>query len=468
VSYTSRPELLPGGEKVVSVPQTAVLVESRHLREAEATLTLKTATPGLSVVFNAAGVYSPGDVEDLKARLGLPAGPRAVSRPVAAPTWAGTAPAPIRTLRHDDRTLEVAMPQSTATTVVAAAVLLGVAALVVAALRLATPLAVAAGLELLATVLLAGFLLVAAAGSLRFRIDGEQRQVIDLKRWTGDRIPFADVRAVVVREIAAGAWVVALLHRHESRLTDTLRCAGEPLEIRAFAGEIARRIGVPTLERTLAVVAPDEHEDQAAAAPLPADEMSAVPAATAEAAAAAEAAPAAEAEVVVELPPPDPVAIERTQAEARARSGANWFIWIAGLSVLNSIAAASGSKWTFIIGLGTTQLIDAIVAGASDDSSKGKLVALVLDINVALLFALFAFFARRRYVWAFYVGMIFYGLDAALFILAKDVLSIGFHVFALYCIYTGLKATRRLEALTPPPAAGPGRFPGPPPPVPPR
>ena len=177
---------------------------------------------------------------------------------------------------------------------------------------------------------------------------------------------------------------------------------------------------------------------------------------------------AAEAEVLPPLVAVDPLAAERTQAEARATSGANWFFWITGLSILNSLSALGGSKWSFLMGLGTTQLVDAIVTGAVEDSDKAKMVALVIDLNVALIFALFGFFARRRYLWAFYVGMILYGLDALLFILARDVLSIGFHVFALYCIYAGFKATKRVLELTPKPAPLPLRAPGPPPGAPPR
>jgi len=54
--------------------------------------------------------------------------------------------------------------------------------------------------------------------------------------------------------------------------------------------------------------------------------------------------------------------------------------------------------------------------------------------------------------------MILYALDGLLFLLAKDVLSIGFHLFALYMIYKGLKAAEALRKLSPAGAAGPGGF----------
>ena len=45
-------------------------------------------------------------------------------------------------------------------------------------------------------------------------------------------------------------------------------------------------------------------------------------------------------------------------AVAQLKSGASWFYWIAGLSLINSISAASGSSWRFIVGLGITQIFD--------------------------------------------------------------------------------------------------------------
>ena len=52
---------------------------------------------------------------------------------------------------------------------------------------------------------------------------------------------------------------------------------------------------------------------------------------------------------------------------AQLKSGANWFYWIAGLSVVNSLIFAFGGHTSFIAGLGLTQLIDgifdAVIAG---------------------------------------------------------------------------------------------------------
>lgn len=52
---------------------------------------------------------------------------------------------------------------------------------------------------------------------------------------------------------------------------------------------------------------------------------------------------------------------ERLELETRLNSGAGWFYWIAGLSLLNSIIMLSGSDLYFVIGLGITQIIDVFI-----------------------------------------------------------------------------------------------------------
>ena len=136
--------------------------------------------------------------------------------------------------------------------------------------------------------------------------------------------------------------------------------------------------------------------------------------------------------------------------ERQLKSGAGWFFFIAVLSFVNSVAAASGSGWRFLIGLGVTQVIDAF---GSRLSGAGTAVSLVLDLIVVGIFATVGIFARKGHAWAFIVGMVLYGLDCVLLIVlgtmvgASDWLSIGFHVFALYCIFIGLRASNRLRAL---------------------
>lgn len=129
--------------------------------------------------------------------------------------------------------------------------------------------------------------------------------------------------------------------------------------------------------------------------------------------------------------------------EAQLKSGASWFYWIAGLSLINSIAAFTGSDWRFILGLGLTQILDAF---GHDLGSAGKAVVLALDVLAAGVLVFFGVFAHKRHLWAFVVGMVLIALDGLIFLLAQDWLGVGFHVFVLYCLFRGAKACCELNA----------------------
>jgi len=139
------------------------------------------------------------------------------------------------------------------------------------------------------------------------------------------------------------------------------------------------------------------------------------------------------------------LASERAQLEHRIKSGASWFYWIAGLSLINSVVALSGSNWGFILGLGVTQVIDAIAKAVG---AAGVAVAIVLDVIVAGVFVLFGVCANRRQSWSFVVGMVLYSLDGLLFLIGGDLLGLGFHAFALFCIFGGYSALRKLQEAT--------------------
>jgi len=128
---------------------------------------------------------------------------------------------------------------------------------------------------------------------------------------------------------------------------------------------------------------------------------------------------------------------------AQLKSGASWFYWIAALSLVNSVVAFTGSDWRFIIGLGITQIFDAI---GQEISSGGKFVALVLDLIAAGICAVFGVFANKGQMWAFITGMVLFGLDGLIFLLVGDWIGVAFHVFVLYCLFRGAQACRQLRA----------------------
>lgn len=152
-------------------------------------------------------------------------------------------------------------------------------------------------------------------------------------------------------------------------------------------------------------------------------------------------------------PAPDPqVAAQLETLRKAVGSGGNWFYFIAGLSLVNTIIRLAGGSVSFICGLGITQLLDEIMVKFG---STATLVAVPLNVIIAGFYGAMGYLACRRHRWAFMVGMVLYALDALLFVLVNDWLSVGFHAFALWCISRGLKADTAARALEAQAAATP-------------
>jgi len=142
------------------------------------------------------------------------------------------------------------------------------------------------------------------------------------------------------------------------------------------------------------------------------------------------------------LTPPSPSAVDdkRERLLRLRRSGALWFYWVAGLSVVNSLASLTGQHWRFILGLGITQLADALAA----HSGRGVGAVAVMDAVIVGGFVLLGRFAQRGRVWAFGVGAAIYALDGLIFVGLRDWIGVAFHVFVLVMTVRGLDAARRL------------------------
>jgi len=130
------------------------------------------------------------------------------------------------------------------------------------------------------------------------------------------------------------------------------------------------------------------------------------------------------------------------RSNARVRIAASWFYWIAGLSVLNAILSATQSGWVSLFGLG---IITQVFGGWVRNGSISSQIALALGVLVAGVFAAFGVFANKGQSWAFLVGMVLYGLDALLFISGGYWLSIAFHAYVLYRLFTGFQQARAAE-----------------------
>jgi len=130
--------------------------------------------------------------------------------------------------------------------------------------------------------------------------------------------------------------------------------------------------------------------------------------------------------------------------------GGRTFYWIAGLSVINSLATIFGGGIFFVIGLAATLMVDGIAKGISQQLGGSPIILLMGFLFAFLIdavFILFGYFAAKGHRWAFIVGMILYGLDALVFLAFKDWIAAGFHAFFLWQLFNGLRAATAFRNL---------------------
>lgn len=134
---------------------------------------------------------------------------------------------------------------------------------------------------------------------------------------------------------------------------------------------------------------------------------------------------------------------------ALLKNGANWFYWIAGLSVVNSAIYVFGSKVNFISGLAITRLIDLIadasVSGGSPRVMRG--VAIGLDLILVTIFALLGYYAKKAINAVFIGGMVLYLIDGLLSLFFGSLFAVGLHVLILILIFKGFMASREINRI---------------------
>jgi hypothetical protein len=133
------------------------------------------------------------------------------------------------------------------------------------------------------------------------------------------------------------------------------------------------------------------------------------------------------------------------QSEPEVVSGASWFWWIAGLSLINSVLLHSGSDTSLAIGLGFTLMVDAIF-------QEIKVVAFIIDALALATVCGLGYYARKGYVWAFVVGIVLYSLDALIYLGLQAWIGMAIHAFALFYMIRGaLRLRAALKAAAEPP-----------------
>lgn len=136
-----------------------------------------------------------------------------------------------------------------------------------------------------------------------------------------------------------------------------------------------------------------------------------------------------------------PAQVDAARCVARILSGANWFFWIAVLSIVYSFISAAKGDVRFIVGLGITAVIDMKFPIAIGN------FPMLVSILVAGVFVFFGIFARKAQLWAFITGMALYALDAVLLLIKADYFSVAFHILVIYFLVQGMAACFQLLAL---------------------
>ena len=140
--------------------------------------------------------------------------------------------------------------------------------------------------------------------------------------------------------------------------------------------------------------------------------------------------------------PIGPTGEARQALERQRRNGGHWFYWIAGLSLVNAAVGFVGGEWRFILGLGVTQVVQALAKSGSAATTSG-----LIALAVIAIFAVLGQRAVLGHGWAFLVGIALYALDGGIFLVIRDWAGVGFHAFALLMITRGYVASRKLSEL---------------------
>jgi hypothetical protein len=153
-----------------------------------------------------------------------------------------------------------------------------------------------------------------------------------------------------------------------------------------------------------------------------------------------------------QTPTEEQKAAEQQMVLQQFKSGVNWFYWIAGLSILNSLIFTLGGDLYFVVGLGVNYLLTGIIYGMTGVDftllpTGIKILTLLLCVIASSVFFLFGYLANKKSAWAFITGMILYTLDGLIFLMIGDYLSIAFHAMALLFIFKGYSASQKLKRI---------------------
>jgi hypothetical protein len=121
--------------------------------------------------------------------------------------------------------------------------------------------------------------------------------------------------------------------------------------------------------------------------------------------------------------------------------GADWFFWLAILSLINTLLVFYYNLPNTPIALGITQWLDGTNAFGASMSTQ----SLGLNILIAGVLAMFGLMARRGSDLAFVVGIFLYVIDAMMIIGQREFWGFGVHLIGLFFLVKGLLASRHIR-----------------------
>ena len=135
----------------------------------------------------------------------------------------------------------------------------------------------------------------------------------------------------------------------------------------------------------------------------------------------------------------------------RINRGANWILWIVGISLVNTMLVLFKSDVFLNLGLGITFIFDHVFHSkiqGGDDVSQGilNLINIILDFLIYSVFLLMWYISARKYIkWGLVVAAILFLLDSLIFIMVGEFIPVIIHGIAIMYIWFGFSAFKDVE-----------------------
>ncbi len=122
---------------------------------------------------------------------------------------------------------------------------------------------------------------------------------------------------------------------------------------------------------------------------------------------------------------------ELRESHEKIYNSYNWFKWIALLSLVNSVLMIMNSNITFIFGLAANIYLYVI---GYELFGKFSVITIICQLILPAIYFLLYKMNKSMKKWPIIVGVVLYGMDAILYLLSDDLLSIAFHIYVMYSI----------------------------------